>query len=443
MLINDRFFRWLIKSGTLTVIWPDGRRSLFGDGQAPRATLHFRDKRTHWRVSLAPDPALGDCFMEGGLGVGDSTIYDLLDVLLRNMGWRSGPAAYLARRMIGRPLAAIAERNAPGKARKRIAHHYDLSSALYDLFLDADRQYSCAYFARPDDTLALAQTRKKLHIAAKLALKPGQRVLDIGCGWGGMAISLAKVADIEVLGITLSQEQLKAARERAVAEGVADRVQFDLMDYRHVTGRFDRIVSVGMLEHVGRPHLGVYFNTVRRLLADDGVALIHTIGRADGPGATGPWMDKHIFPGGYSPALSEIARPIERADMYITDIEVLRLHYAETLKAWREAFLANRDQAKAIYDETFCRMWEFYLAGAEATFRYSGHVNFQIQLTRQIDAVPLIRDYMTEDEKRLAPVFGLAGEGVAPAGSEGVPATARQGGRAPPTSPMQVQGPAD
>lgn len=411
MVIDDRAFDALIRTGSLTVIWPDGRRATFGDGTAPAATLRFHTRRAVWRVSLSPDLAFGECYMDGSLTAEDCTIHDVLDVLILNMGCHRGPPMYLLRRILARPISALTQRNAPHQARQRIAHHYDLSADLYALFLDDDRQYSCAYFGQPGDDLTRAQQRKKSHIAAKLLLQPGQRVLDIGCGWGGMALSLAKAADVEVVGVTLSDEQLKVARERAAAEGVADRVRFELIDYRLVTGTFDRIVSVGMLEHVGRPHLGEYFNAVYRLLRPNGVALIHTIGRSDGPGATNPWIDKYIFPGGYSPALSEILLPVERSDLILTDVEVLRLHYAETLRAWRHAFLANREAAKSLYDETFCRMWEFYLASSEVSFRYAGLVNFQLQLAKGIHAVPLTRDYIHAEEARLEKMHAAADTG--------------------------------
>jgi cyclopropane-fatty-acyl-phospholipid synthase len=284
-------------------------------------------------------------------------------------------------------------------ARANVAHHYDLSDTLYELFLDADRQYSCAYFASPADTLERAQEQKKRHLAAKLLLQPGQRVLDIGSGWGGLGLYLADIADVDVTGLTLSAEQDGYAQRRASDSGLSDRVRFLLKDYRQEEGRYDRIVSVGMFEHVGVGHYGEYFQKVGDLLEEDGVALIHTIGRADGPGAANPWINKYIFPGGYVPALSEILPAIERAGLYVTDIEVLRLHYAETLKAWRQRFNTNRLRVAEIYDERFCRMWEFYLAGCDSGFRHGGLVNFQIQLSKRIDAVPLMRDYIVDWER--------------------------------------------
>ena len=293
----------------------------------------------------------------------------------------------------------IAQHNPISVARANVAHHYDLSDTLYDLFLDADRQYSCAYYASSTDTLERAQEQKKRHIAAKLLLRSGQRVLDIGSGWGGLALNLAHVADVDVTGVTVSIEQHAYAQQRADQAGLGDRVRFLLKDYRQECGRYDRIVSVGMFEHVGVGHYREYFAKVRDLLKDDGVALIHTVGRADGPGAANAWINKYIFPGGYVAALSEIVPAIERAGLYVTDIEVLRLHYAETLKAWRHRFGTNRKRVVELYDERFCRMWEFYLAGCEAAFRHSGLVNFQIQLSKRIDIVPLTRDYILDWEK--------------------------------------------
>jgi cyclopropane-fatty-acyl-phospholipid synthase len=294
--------------------------------------------------------------------------------------------------------------NTVDKARANAEHHYDLSQQLYDLFLDEQRQYSCAYFISPDDTLEQAQRQKMRHLAAKLLLKPGQRVLDIGSGWGGLAFYLARSEAVDVTGITLSTEQYEHSRQRALEHGLADKVHFHLRDYREIDGVYDRIVSVGMFEHVGINHYREYFQTILNRLADGGVALLHTIGALGGPGASNPWIEKYIFPGGYSPALSEIVPHIEKAGLCITDIEILRLHYAETLRNWRFRFMHN-PASKEIYDERFRRMWEFYLAGSEAAFRHSGLVVFQIQLSKRIDTVPITRDYIScwENEHRRFP----------------------------------------
>jgi cyclopropane-fatty-acyl-phospholipid synthase len=304
-----------------------------------------------------------------------------------------------------RGVRRFAQYNPPDKSRRNVQHHYDIDGSIYDLFLDADRQYSCAYFADGADgpvDLETAQILKKRHIAAKLAISPGHRVLDIGSGWGGLGLYLAKYGDADVTGVTLSREQLGIARQRAVATGLANSARFELTDYRDVNGQFDRIVSIGMFEHVGVNHYQSFFDAVARLLRDDGVALVHTIGRSDGPGHTNAFIGKYIFPGGYFPALSEMAPIIERAGLIVSDVEVLRLHYAETLRAWRERFMAKRDQAVILRGEEFARMWEFYLAGSEAAFRYQGLVVFQVQLVRRIDALPITRDYIGQAEQRLA-----------------------------------------
>jgi cyclopropane-fatty-acyl-phospholipid synthase len=301
---------------------------------------------------------------------------------------------------MSRPLDQF---NAVGRARRNVAHHYDLNGRLYGLFLDRDREYSCAYFPKGTETLEQAQAAKKRHIAAKLCLdRPGLSVLDIGCGWGGMALTLARDYGARVTGITLSTEQLSEARARAKAEGLADRVSFELLDYRVMDQRFDRIVSVGMFEHVGVVHYRTFFDTVARCLAPDGVALLHSIGQWDGPGTNNPWIRRYIFPGTYCPALSEVMPAIERSGLLTTDIEVLRLHYAETLRHWRRRFAANRDMIASLYDERFCRMFEFYLSSVELAFRYGSLTVFQIQLAHRQTAVPLTRDYITKHDGGLA-----------------------------------------
>ena len=338
--------------------------------------------------------------MSGQLRMERGRIYDLLDLLASNAQRRPLPnwtAGFDAARYI---IRRIMQFNPTERARRNVAHHYDIDGAIYDLFLDRDLQYSCAYFAR-DMGLDRAQLAKKRHLAAKLALEPGQRVLDIGSGWGGLGIYMAKAVDVDVTGVTLSREQLKISNGRAAREGLQQAVRFEQKDYRELDGHFDRIVSVGMLEHVGVNHYATYFRKIAQLLATDGVALIHTIGRLGPPTATDPFIAKYIFPGGYIPALSEIVPAMERTGLIVADIEILRLHYAKTLRAWRKRFLANWDKAAAIRDEAFCRMWEFYLAGSEAAFRYQGLVIFQVQLVKRIDALPITRDFMMDAEQRL------------------------------------------
>jgi cyclopropane-fatty-acyl-phospholipid synthase len=340
--------------------------------------------------------------MTGQIVVERGSLYDLLDLLGRNIGAGRAPAissALDAIRYLGRRVSQF---NPRGRSERNVAHPYDIDASVYDLFLDGDRQYSCAYFPEPGIDLDTAQEAKKRHIASKLQLAPGQRILDIGSGWGGLGLYLAQVAAGEVTGITLSREQLNIARDRAYRLGLSRTVRFEFEDYRNLTGSFDRIVSVGMFEHVGINHYAAFFRKVADLLAEDGVALIHAIGRSDGPAATNAFIAKHIFPGGYIPALSEVLPAIERSGLMVTDIEILRLHYAETLRRWRERFLANRDKAVALRGEAFARMWEFYLAGSEIGFRYQNLMVFQIQLTKSVDALPITRDYMLENERRLA-----------------------------------------
>ena len=398
MLLLRSLLRRIIRRGSLTIVTPDGRSDDFGSGN-PSVAIRITDWAVVRRLAINPDLAVGEAYMDGTLLVENGTIYDFLDLCLVNLGWSGGHWVRRARALARRLGRRFAQRNPVSVARANVAHHYDLSDALYELFLDADRQYSCAYFTSPDDTLERAQEQKKRHLAAKLLLRPGQRVLDIGSGWGGLGLHLAQAADVDVTGVTLSTEQHGYSNRRVDKARLTDRVRFLLKDYRHVHGQYDRIVSVGMFEHVGVGHYREYFDKISDLLTDDGVAVIHTIGCADGPGAAHDWIQKYIFPGGYTPALSEIVPVIERAGLYVTDIEVLRLHYAETLKAWRQRFMANRDQVAANYDERFCRMWEFYLAGCEAGFRHSGLVVFQIQLSKRIDIVPLTRDYILEWER--------------------------------------------
>jgi cyclopropane-fatty-acyl-phospholipid synthase len=332
----------------------------------------------------------------------EGSIYDLLSTVLSNLMERRLPrwtqGLDLARFMTRR----LAQYNPARRARLNASHHYDIDGTIYDLFLDSDRQYSCAYFSDKATSLEEAQVAKKRHIAAKLALSEGQRVLDIGSGWGGLGLYLAKTTGSQVDGITLSTEQLKIAEERARRQGLAASVRFQLRDYRALEGTYDRIVSVGMFEHVGVNHYGTFFRKVRSLLAEDGVALLHFIGRSDQPTITNPFIAKYIFPGGYIPALSEVMPAIERSGLIATDIEVLRLHYAETLRNWRQRFLSNLEEAKKVKGERFCRMWEFYLAGSECAFRYQNLVVFQIQLARRVDALPWVRDYITHSERRLA-----------------------------------------
>ena len=396
-----RLLSALVKQGTLTLVRSNGATETFGSG-APAVTVKLHDRRALVELGLNPELKFGELYMDGRLTIEDGGIADALSLLMRNIGRQpmSG-VPWLADR-IRRLFRPLAQYNPASRSKAHVAHHYDLSGKLYDLFLDKDRQYSCAYFSEPGESLDDAQIGKKRHIAAKLCCdEPGLKVLDIGCGWGGLALDLARDCQANVLGITLSEEQIAIARDRSVRAHLDDRCKFELVDYRKLGGKFDRIVSVGMFEHVGVPHYKAFFDQVRDLLADDGVALIHTIGRSDGPGATNPWIAKYIFPGGYTPALSEMLPAIERAGFMVSDVEVLRLHYAETLKEWRSRIKKQWNELAALYDERFCRMWEFYLAGAEMGFRHEGLVVYQVQLIKDVGALPLTRDYIYEAERTM------------------------------------------
>jgi cyclopropane-fatty-acyl-phospholipid synthase len=417
----DRWFQRilakLIRRGTLKVSTGAGRSFTVGDGSGEPVEIAFKNRRALLAVMANPELKLGEAYMNGGMRVERGSIADFLDLLLSQapappltVGLLIDAYHYVFRR--------LAQFNPRRRAKRNVAHHYDLDGRLYSLFLDSDRQYSCAYFEQPDASLDDAQLAKKRHLAAKLLMdSPGMSVLDIGSGWGGLGIYLAEVTGARVLGVTLSEEQHATATMRAAEKKLNPRVQFRLEDYRDVAGQFDRIVSVGMFEHVGVNHYDRFFRKVRDLLKEDGVALLHSIGRSGTPSTTATWIAKYIFPGGYIPALSEVLPAIQRSGLVVTDVEILRLHYAETLKAWRARFLARREEAQRLYDERFCRMWEFYLAASEMSFRHRGMMVFQIQLARRQDAVPLTRDYVGPAEERLrlaergqrAP-FRLAGE---------------------------------
>jgi cyclopropane-fatty-acyl-phospholipid synthase len=399
MLLSE-FAKHVLKEGDLTIIDAAGRRHRVGDGRGRSVTVRLHDKALHHRLAVNPFLHLGEAYMDGKLTIEQGSLFDFLDICAANVGHVGAHPLSRALSTVDRLLRRLHQYNPAHRARANVAHHYDLSDTLYGLFLDADRQYSCAYFTHEHDDLDQAQHDKKRHVAAKLLLEPGVRVLDIGSGWGGLGMYLAEAGAGEVVGITLSEEQLKVSRERAARAGLDDRVRFELCDYRALDGKFDRIVSVGMFEHVGVRHYPEFFAAVRDLLSEDGVAVLHSIGRADGPGATNPWLRKYIFPGGYSPALSEVLPVVERLGLWVTDIEILRLHYAETLRLWRRRFLANRARIAELYDERFCRMWEFYLVGSELAFRRMGHMVFQLQLAKRQDAVPLTRDYLTDWERR-------------------------------------------
>ncbi|MFI5000197.1 MAG: class I SAM-dependent methyltransferase [Reyranellales bacterium] len=403
----------VLGEGQLTVIDAAGRsHRLEGARKGPAVTMRVHTWWTGMRLVLRPRLAFGEAYMDGTLTVEQGDLYDLLDLLGRNIARIEATLFVRWSYGLQRAIRWVEQYNPVGKAQRNVAHHYDLNDQLYAFFLDRDRQYSCAYFKTGDEPLEQAQLDKKLHIAAKLLLKPDLRVLDIGSGWGGMGLFLGEQFGVDVTGVTLSKEQHAVSSRRALEGGLADRVRFKLLDYRQEPGRYDRIVSVGMFEHVGVAHYIEFFTKVKELLKDDGVMLLHAIGRMEPPGGTNTWLRKYIFPGGYTPALSEVLAAIEKVGLWVTDVEVLRLHYAETLQHWRRRFLANREAIKqtAGYDERFCRMWEFYLAGCEVAFRYMNQIVFQIQIARRQDAVPLTRDYMVDAERGTGVARSLAAE---------------------------------
>ncbi len=415
----DRLLRFLLKTfirrGTFRVTTSRGTVLIFGDGTGQPVSVRFASRAAEWGILLDPELKFGEAYMNGTFVVEEGSIAEVLAICL---GQKTEVPHWARPQYLLRYLKRrINQFNPRRRARHNVAHHYDLDARLYSLFLDADRQYSCGYFESLDQSLDEAQLAKRRHLAAKLLLQPDNSVLDIGCGWGGLGLYLAEVAGANVTGVTLSREQHAIANERAAEKRMSERAQFRIQDYRDINETFDRIVSVGMFEHVGVNHYDTFFRKSARLLKDDGVMVLHSIGRSEGPSATNPWIAKYIFPGGYIPSLSEVLPHIEKAGLLVTDIEILRLHYAETLKAWRERFLAHREEIERIYDQRFERMWEFYLAASEMSFREQNMMVFQIQLAKRQDVVPMTRGYIPREEQRLAAIEGksrpplrLAGE---------------------------------
>jgi len=394
------FMQRFIREGSFTVTTAGGKRYTFGDGSGPPIAVRFTGAKAQRSVLLNPELRLGEAYMDGTFVVEQGAIADVLALLLRQERI-AVPKWALPWRLVRRLFRRLRQFNPRSRSLRNVAHHYDLDGRLYALFLDADQQYSCGYFDTPDSSLDDAQLAKKRHLAAKLLVEPGSKVLDIGCGWGGLALYLAAVAGARATGITLSREQHARASQRALEYGRTNDAIFHLEDYRDVVGRFDRIVSVGMFEHVGVGFYDTFFRKGAQLLDDNGVFLLHTIGRSGPPSVTNPWIGKYIFPGGYIPALSEILPAVQRAGLIVTDIEVLQLHYAYTLKAWRERFLAHREEVERLYDARFVRMWEFYLASSEMAFRESDMVVFQVQMAKRKGVVPQTRDYIAREEARL------------------------------------------
>jgi cyclopropane-fatty-acyl-phospholipid synthase len=403
MWLFDTLLNKLLRKGQLTIVQADGTRKVYGraDDGGRRIAIRFADNRVMRDIARNPRLGVGEAYMDGRLTIEDGDILDFLDFITANNPWEAGGSGRKAmQRGSGKLLGWLRRVNWEGRSKRNVAHHYDLSDRLYDLFLDRDRQYSCAYFTDPANSLEQAQSDKKAHIAAKLYLQPGQRVLDIGCGWGGTALYLNRVADVDVLGITLSEEQLKVARRRAEEAGVSDRVKFELIDYRRVEGRFDRIVSIGMFEHVGQLHYPGFFRKCRDLLTDDGVMLLHTIGKlGKASNKPDPFTQKYIFPGYHLPSLSQMVAASEQCRLIVADVETLRIHYHYTLRHWLDRTRAARTEIVALYDERFYRLWEFYLAAAAVMFTNGGGCNYQIQYIRDRRSLPITRDYMAEAER--------------------------------------------
>jgi len=393
--------RRIIRTGSLTLIGPDGTSETFsGETPGPSVTIRINDRGLDRKLLLNPELRFAEAYMDGGLEIAPEDLREVLRLFKLNQQHLKRSPSQAVFRSLARIVKRVV-RNNPIRSRRNVKAHYDIGNDLYRLFLDEDLQYTCAYFPRGDETLEEAQLAKKRHVAAKLMLRPGQRVLELGCGWGGMALYLAQVADVEVVAVTLAEEQVKLARERAAKLGLSDRVRFELKDYRAVEGTFDRVFSVGILEHIGSTNLSTYFNTVRDRLVPDGVSLTHSIMRMNPPGVTSPFSAKYIFPGGYIPALSETMSALQRSRLWLLDCEIWRKHYAFTLQEWARRFAANRDRAKEMYDERFCRMWELYLLGAESAFLDGRMAVMHLQVGHERVSAPLARDYLASETKRL------------------------------------------
>jgi len=390
-----RFLDNLFKKDGFILIDAYSKKYIIGspENKSP-ITLKLLNKKLHYKLLFRPDLYFGEAYSNGDIEFENGTLTDFLDLALMNIG--RNELSFFSRfiNKFSGSYRYLTNFNFIKKSKMNVSHHYDLSDNLYDLFLDSKRQYSCGYFKNENDTLETAQNNKIQHIIKKLNIKPNQKVLDIGCGWGSLAIDIAQTANCEVTGITLSKNQFNYCLEKAKKLNLENQVTFKLIDYRELNGKFDRIVSVGMFEHVGRKFYNKFFKQIARLLKDDGVSLIHTIGSVNTPRGPQPWITKYIFPGGHTPSLSEVTTPIEKAGLIVSDIEVLKLHYAHTLRHWKENCLKNKGQIIELFDERFFRMWEFYLAGCEIAFKWGDQVVYQLQLTKNYTSTPITRDYI-------------------------------------------------
>ncbi len=401
-MLANLMFRLVVKKGDLRLIDYKNREYRFGDQSGPQVLIRLHSRWSGVKIFFNPKLGIGEAFTDGHLTIEEGCLLDFLTICVETRRFLETHPLWSKLETIARVWRYLNALNPVKRARRNVAHHYDLSGKLYDLFLDSDRQYSCAYFRNADQSLEEAQLDKKNHIAAKLLLdRPELRVLDIGSGWGGLGLYMARIADADVTGLTLSTEQHAISNERARKAGLERQARFKLEDYRLCEGEYDRIISVGMFEHVGPAHYKAFFRKAHDLLNDDGVMLLHSIGHAEPPTPTNPWITKYVFPGGYLPSLSEVLAAVEKSGLFVTDLEILRIHYAETLRQWRERFEAKHDEARALFDERFCRMWEFYLTSSEVCFRSDGLMVFQLQLAKSRDIVPICRDYMYKGEKRL------------------------------------------
>ena len=383
-----------IVTGRLIIRFANGNVQEFGEETSNPVVVSLVTNNLPRKLTINPELTLGEEYSHGNLTIENDDLFGFLKILASNATAQQNHWLTKLVKLRQNAFRNFIQRNKLLTAKSNVAHHYDLSPTLYEMFLDRDKNYSCAYFQSDEDTLEEAQQNKKNHIAKKLMLKPNMRVLDIGCGWGGMSLYLAREYDVNVLGITLSKEQKMVCEHRAEEEGLSQKVEFKLMDYREDVGKFDRVVSIGMFEHVGAPNYNRYFKEIVQKLSDNGIALIHTIGRSAPPGGTNPWINKYIFPGGYIPAMSEVLESLEKHNFYVTDIEVLRVHYAKTLKQWHENFKKNENKIRELYDDKFCRMWRYYLIASEISFRYYQYVVFQFQISKQLESLPLTRKYL-------------------------------------------------